>query len=1167
MTAPFVHLRVHSEYSIVDGLIRVQDLAARAAELGMPAVALTDRANLFGLVKFWDACLAVGVKPLIGADLRFRDDAREERPYELLALAMDRVGYRNLTALVSSAYDASRPRGVLDRDTIALHGDGLIVLSGGMNGDVGRALLRGADEQAEAHATAWREIFGDRYYLEVARTGRGREADYLPAVVDLASRLSIPVVAVNDACFLARDDYEAHETRVCIQQGRTLNDPRRERRFSEEQFLKSPREMEDLFSDLPEALENTVEIAKRCNAALELGKSHLPNYPVPDGAELSSYLATLARDGLGRRLDMLAARRRDAPLDHDAYRRRLEQELSIIDQVGYGSYFLIVMEFIHWAKSQRIAVGPGRGSGAGSLVAYALEITDIDPIEYDLLFERFLNPERVSLPDFDVDFCMDRRDEVIAHVADRYGHDAVSQIITFGTMAAKAVVRDVARVQGKPYGLADKLSKLIPFEVGMTLERAVAETPELRAFIESDEDVAEIMDMAYRLEGLVRNVGRHAAGVVIAPSQLTDYVPLYVDESSGGLVTQFDMSDVERAGLVKFDFLGLKTLSIIEWTVDAVNAKKSPDAAVLDIAAIPLGDLPTYALLGQAATTAVFQLESRGMKDLIRRLVPDCFEDVIALVALFRPGPLQSGMVDDYVARKHGQAKVEYPHPALKDVLANSYGVILYQEQVMQIAQVLAGFTLGQADLLRRAMGKKKPEEMAQQRARFVDGARERQIDERLAGSIFDLMEKFAGYGFNRSHSAGYALVAYQTAWLKTHHPSEFMAAVLSADMQHTDKIVTLVDEVRRMGLTLETPNVNASDFRFSVDRGRILYGLGAIKGIGAAPVDAMRDARAERPFTDLFDFCRRIDSRKANRRVVEALVRAGAMDVFARPEESVEATRGRLMGEIDDAMRRAEQAQQSEAAGIGDLFGGIVANSDSLACAEGAAHANAPARGKVARPLSRRERLDGEKESLGLYLTGHPIDDYLPELKSFLRAPLSDVRPDRNAQIVAGLVVSSRTMRSKRGDVMAFVLLDDRSARIEVSVFSDVYEACKHKIFKDAVLVCEGEVQHDDYTNALKMRAAGLFTMLEARMRFADCLEIRVAVADEHGLAPRLKRLLEPHRRAGCRVAVSYRGREAEGRILLGADWRVSPSDDLLSDLRGEFGHDGVNVAYRKVG
>jgi DNA polymerase-3 subunit alpha len=1157
MSAAFVHLRVHSEYSVVDGLIRIDELATRVASTGMSAVALTDRVNLFGLVKFYEACQEAGVKPLFGADLRLTStaggDERGAAEARVLALAMDDAGYRNLIALVSDAHLASGHRGLLDAESVAKRGAGLIILSGGRDGDVARALARGDDADALALARWWAARFPDRYYLEVSRTGRPGEDAWVQQAVRLAQELDLPVVATNDVCFLERDDFEAHETRVCIQEGRALNDPRRVRRFTEEQFLKDPATMAALFADLPEAIENAGYIAHRCSVRMELGTYFLPRFPVPDGTTLEGLLASEARQGLVARMDAMARRQRALDADGAAiYRARLAEELEIIIQMGFAAYFLIVMEFIRWAKQQGIPVGPGRGSGAGSLVAYALGITDIDPIAYDLLFERFLNPERVSMPDFDIDFCMEGRDAVIAHVADLYGHDAVSQIITFGTMAAKAVVRDVARVQGKPYGLADKLSKLIPFEVGMTLTRAVAETAELRQFIAADEDVAEIMDMAYRLEGIVRNVGRHAGGVVIAPSKLTDFVPLFVDEASNGLMTQFDKDDVERAGLVKFDFLGLKTLTIIDWAVSAINAGASDDTKV-DITALPLTDTATFELLARADTTAVFQLESRGMKDLIRRLVPDRFEDIVALVALFRPGPLQSGMVDDFIDRKHGRARVEYPHPDLAQALRPSYGVILYQEQVMQIAQVLAGFTLGQADLLRRAMGKKKADEMAQQRERFVAGARARGVDEHNAMQIFDLMEKFAGYGFNKSHSVAYALVSYQTAWLKARYPAEFMAAVLSADMQHTDKIVTLVDEVRRMGIEIEPPNVNLSTFRFSAVANRIHYGLGAIKGIGEGAVESICHERTNGEFRDLNDFCRRLDLRRVNRRAIEALIRAGACDNLGGGD-TIDGARAALLAGLDAAIQGAEQLARDEASGIHDLFGGVTAG------------AIASPRLQGAKPLSRRDRLEGEKETLGLYLTGHPIDDYLGELRSFCPRPVAELRAERGIQRVAGLVVSFRTMRSKKGDTLAFTMLDDRSARIELSIFGDVFEPNKHKIYKDAVIVAEGEVQQDGYTGDLKMRVSQLHTMLEARSRYADCLEISVSAEAAEGLSRRLRHLLEPHRQGGCAVAVRYRGREAQGRIVLGRAWQVAPCDDLLSALRAEFGRDDVSLHYRSV-
>ena len=1149
---PFVHLRVHSEYSVSDGLCRVDELVDRAAKLGMPALALTDFGNLFAMVKFYDRCRSRGIKPLLGAELTYRDQtARTPTEFRCLVLAADERGYRNLLTLVSLSYVDGPRRGCLERDWLLSHAEGLVYLSGGTTGEIGDALLRGDVAAAARSGKELAAAFGDRFYLEVMRTGRAEEERLVVEAVALAAEHDWPVVATNDVCFLVRDDFEAHETRVCIQDGRTLNDPRRPRRYSAEQYLKNGAEMARLFADLPEALENSVELAKRLNVTLTLGKYFLPQFPAAEGESLDHMLRDAARRGLEARFATANERGVAFPPERIAeYRRRLETEVTTICKMAFAGYFLIVAEFIAWAKREGIPVGPGRGSGAGSLVAYALGITGIDPISNDLLFERFMNPERVSMPDFDIDFCMEGRDRVIAHVADTYGHDAVGQIITFGTMAAKAVVRDVARVQGKPYGLADRIAKLIPFEVGITLEKAVDEVAELKQLIHDNEEVAEIMEMAFKLEGIVRNVGRHAGGVVIAPGRLSGFVPLYTDDIGGGLVSQFDKDDVERAGLVKFDFLGLKTLTIIDWAVDAVNRERATSGeAPIDIEAIESGDTATFDLLKRAETTAVFQLESRGMKDLIRRLQPDCFEDIVALVALFRPGPLQSGMVDDFIQRKHGQAKVEYPHPSLEPVLSNTYGVILYQEQVMQIAQVLAGFSLGQADLLRRAMGKKKPEEMAALRDRFSAGAVDKGVDRDTATHIFDLMEKFAGYGFNKSHSAAYAIVSYQTAWLKTHHPAHYMAAVLSADMHMTDKVVAIVDEVRRMGIPLDPPNVNASEYRFTTRDARILYGLGAIKGVGEGAVESIVAARKEGPFKDLDDFCLRVDPKKANRRFIEALIRAGAMDTFA-PEESADAVRARLLAALPDAMQGAEQVTRNLESGMTDLFGGpmVVTAADT--------------NGRRVTPLSRRERLEGEKEALGLYLTGHPIDDYLDEIRRFCPTRIADVRPGRST--IAGLVVSTRTMRTRRGDA-AFTVLDDRSDRIEVSVFSEVLEHAKAKIGKDAVLIVEGTVQTDEFTQSHKMIAERISTMDEARVRYADRLEIRLCERSTPAdLIGRLRRSLEPHRTNGCPVAVTVERGDAVGRVLLGEGWRVAPSDELLGKLRNEFGSEQVRVVYR---
>jgi len=1164
MKPTFVHLRLHSEYSLVDGIVRLKPLVKRTAELGMPAVALTDACNFYGLVKFYKAAQNAGIKPLCGADLQVTGELPDSPTFSLTLLVMNQQGYRNLTRLISRAYLEGQVQGRphVHRDWIEEYTEGLIVL-GGRQSDVGRALLGDKGSLAKELLTAWQRSFPDRFYLELTRTGRPGEEQFVHRAVALADSCECPVVATNDVRFLDSEQFEAHEARVCIGEGRVLDDPRRERRYSDQQYLRSPEEMMELFSDIPEALENTVEIARRCNLELKLGEYFLPEYPIPEGMTTDSYFEQVSWEGLEDRLKVLLdSSAADYAERRQVYCDRLRFELDIILQMGFPGYFLIVMDFIRWAKDNDIPVGPGRGSGAGSLVAYALGITDLDPLEYDLLFERFLNPERVSMPDFDIDFCMDNRDRVIAYVADRYGRDAVSQIITFGTMAAKAVVRDVARVQGKSYGLADKLSKMIPPDIGMTLEKAVAQEEVLREFLDSDEEAQEIWEMALQLEGVTRNVGKHAGGVVIAPTTLTDFAPLYCDEAGEGLVTQFDKDDVEQAGLVKFDFLGLRTLTIIDWAVAMVNERlRETGETPVDISAIPLEDPATYGLMQRAETTAVFQLESRGMKDLIKRVEPGCFEDIVALVALFRPGPLQSGMVDDFINRKHGRAQVAYPdakfqHDSLKPVLEPTYGVIIYQEQVMQIAQVLAGYTLGGADMLRRAMGKKKPEEMAKQRAIFEDGAKKQGINPDLAIKIFDLVEKFAGYGFNKSHSAAYALLAYQTAWLKQHYPAEFMAAVLSADMQNTDKVVTLIDECRAMSLSLLPPDVNRGRFMFTVSGdGEVIYGLGAIKGLGEGPVNSIIAAREEGgPFEDLFDFCARVDSHRVNKRALEALIRSGALDSIG-PQGDIGYRRAVMLAAMEEAVKMAEQHSRNTDSGMTDLFG---------ATPQESAPEISYRAFQQQRTLTSKERLRGEKDTLGLYLTGHPVDEYVDELKHFVGARIADLKPEKKPQLVAGLVIGMRVIKTKRGDNMAVMTLDDRSARIEVAVFADAFREHRDKIEKDALLVVEGQVSEDDYTGGLKMRADSVRSLFEARASYLQGIAIEIHRDKIDGSClQQMADIMTPYCQGGCPVRVLYRGGDARGEIALGEDWSVVPDDDLLHKLRDLFGTDGVQLRF----
>ena len=1167
MTQEFVHLRVHSEYSLSDGMVRIKPLVAQCVEQSMPAVAVTDRNNLFALIKFYNAAESSGLKPIVASDIWVSGDNSNEEATPLVLIARTDQGYRNLCELISYSYAEGQSMGVatLKRSWIAEKSEGLIALSGGREGDVGRALLAGNTDEARRRAEKWSDMFPDAFYLELHRTGRESEEDYNTLAVNLAIDAGLPVVATNDVRFLKRDEFEAHEVRVCIHDGRTLDDPRRERRYSEEQYLKTTRDMTELFADLPEALENSVEIARRCNVTLGLGKYYLPEYPVPEGQTTESFLEEVSYQGLEERLvKILDPAAQDYESEHQRYIARLEFELGVINNMGFPGYFLIVMEFIQWAKDNDIPVGPGRGSGAGSLVAYALKITDIDPLEYDLLFERFLNPERISMPDFDIDFCMDGRDKVIQHVTERYGRLAVSQIITFGTMAAKAVVRDVARVQGKPYGLADKLSKLIPFEPGMTLTRALEEEPLLKEFVDTSDEADEIMEMAFKLEGLARNVGRHAGGVVIAPTQLTDFSPTYCDETGGGLMTQFDMIDVEQAGLVKFDFLGLRTLTIIDNAVKSINRRRSEAGEPLvDIDRIPLEDPVVYDDLKQARTTAVFQLESRGMKDLMKKVKPSRFADIVALVALFRPGPMQ--LADDFINRKHGREEVDYLHPSLKHVLEDTYGVMLYQEQVMQIAQILAGYTLADADLLRRAMGKKKPEEMAKQREVFLAGATRNGVDPDQANHIFNLMEKFAGYGFNKPHSVAYALIAYQTAWLKHYYPADFMAAVLSADMQNTDKVVINIEECREMELELRPPDVNRGEFRFIAENVKsVVYGLGAIKGLGEDPIESLVEGRNGGGYKDLYDLCERVDQRKVNKRAIEALIGSGALDslVPVVPGDELDQIgyrRALLYANQEDAVGLAEQKARNEDSGLTDLFGSDVLIKDSN---EGRYN-----HFDKLRPLSFKDRLGREKESLGLFLTGHLIDEYRDELRHFVDSRIVDMRPGMEGHTVGGLIVGMRYMKSRRGDPLAFLTLDDKSGRVEVMIPSEVLEKVRDKLQKDQIVFVKGSTAEDDFTGGIRMRANEVSLIEEARIKRARNLSLELNSTNLcDGFIEELAEFLKPWRprdAGGCVVSISMVSAASRGDVILGDDWRVVPHDDLLLSLKEHYGTEKVRLEY----
>ncbi len=1140
MPQTFVHLHLHSEFSLVDSTLRLKQLVERTKDLGMPAVAVTDQFNMFALVKFYQAAVAAGIKPIAGADVLISNPEEPDHASRLVLLCQNREGYLNLCQLLSKGYQEGQYQGVpyLRRDWVSRHSAGLIALSGGREGDVGQTLIKQHPNQARQLAQGWMRDFPDRFYIEIQRTGREQEQRFERHALQLAAELGLPVVASNDVRFLDRSDFSSHEARVCIHDGSLLSNKRREVRYSEEQYLKSPQEMADLFADLPEALENASELAKRCNLELKFGEYYLPDFPTPNNESVEEFLKKASLEGLAKRLN---TRGLAQDFSDDDYRERLDLELKVINDMGFPGYFLIVADFNRWAKNNDIPVGPGRGSGAGSLVAYALEITDLDPLQYDLLFERFLNPERISMPDFDIDFCMEKRDLVIDYVAETYGRDQVSQIITYGTMAAKAVVRDCGRVLGHGYGFVDSIAKLIPLELGITLQKALQQEPELKQRYDEEEDTRALLDLAMSLEGLTRNAGKHAGGVVIAPSALTDFTPLFSESGGGNVVTQFDKDDVEAIGLVKFDFLGLRTLTIIDWALKDINQQlvaEAKDPIVLED--LPMADSKTFELLQDCRTTAVFQLESSGMKDLIRKLQPDNFNEIIALVALFRPGPLESGMVGDYVDRKHGRSVVSYPHDELEPILKPTYGIILYQEQVMQIAQVLAGYSLGDADILRRAMGKKKASEMAKQRLVFVDGASHRGVSDDLANYIFDQMETFAGYGFNKSHSAAYALIAYQTAWLKAHYPAAFMAAVLSADMDTTDKIAGFISECRKMHINILPPDINHSRYAFKMtDPQSIRYGLGAIKGIGNAAIDYIEKERAaEGPYASLDDFCDRMDLRKANKRALETLVRSGAMDALDPGHN-----RARLLHDLPRCMHAAEQKQRDHEAGQQDMFGALQPT--------GTSNERDLSDIKVWPEL---QKLQAEKDSLGLYLTGHPVKVHFSDIRNFTSCVLGDVHKRipkesnnrRGVRMTLAALVTTLNRRTPRGH---YIAVEDHSGRIDVFLSNEVFATYADLMEKDRIVVIEGNVVADEFRGGYRITANHIMSLADAKTRFAKGINISVSGPDD-GLCAALAATFSPYQNGTSPVNLHYRNQRARVSFELGSDWTVKPCEELIAAL-----------------
>ncbi|MFZ2266693.1 MAG: DNA polymerase III subunit alpha [Azonexus sp.] len=1147
MNSPrYVHLRLHSEYSVTDGIVRLGDAIKRAAGDGMPALALTDLGNVFGLVKFYSGGRGKGVKPLAGVDVWITNPESPEDAYRLLLLVRNRAGYQQLCELLSKAYlvEGRRDRAEVRREWFTEIGcDGLIALSGAHLGDVGEALIHGNFDLAGERAKAWEAIFPGAFYLEVQRYGQPQQEAIVQQTADLAGETGLPLVATHPIQFMNPDDFQAHEARVCIAEGYVLGDHRRPKIYTAEQYFKSQAEMVELFADLPEALENSLEIARRCNIELTLGKNFLPNFPIPPGMTIDEFLVDEAQKGLEIRLAELYPDPEVRLQRRPEYDARLEFECNTIIQMGFPGYFLIVADFIVWAKANGVPVGPGRGSGAGSLVAYSMRITDLDPLAYALLFERFLNPERVSMPDFDVDFCQDNRWRVIEYVRQHYGEDAVSQIATFGTMSSKAVIRDVGRVFGLPYSMCDRISKLIPIVQNkpVSLAEALEQEPQLEEMMQGDGDgetIRELFDLAGRLEDLTRNVGMHAGGVLIAPGKITEFCPIYqATGSDASTVSQFDKDDVEKVGLVKFDFLGLRNLTIIELAVEYIRRMTGEK---LDLMSLGFTDPAAYQILRRGNTTAIFQVESEGMKKLLKKLEPDRFEDIIAVLALYRPGPLGSGMVDDFILRKKGKQEIDYFHPDLTACLSPTYGVIVYQEQVMQISQIIGGYTLGGADMLRRAMGKKKPEEMAKHRATIAEGAAQKGYDPALAERLFDLMTKFAEYGFNKSHTAAYAVVTYHTAWLKAHHCAAFMAATMSSDMDNTDSVKIFYEDTIANNVKVLGPDVNASNYRFEpVDRGSIRYGLGAVKGTGEQAVnDILRARDAGGPFKDLFDFCQRCDKRMVNRRTIEALIKAGAFD-------SIDADRHKMLASVGIAMDFAEQAERNSM-------------QTSLFDIGNVAEDHAPQYVQV-KPWDEKEQLMQEKTALGFFFSGHPYNTCKKELSRFVRRPLNKLEPSKELTTLAGVVVGVRTQMTRRGK-MLFVQLDDGTGMIEVTVFNELFEAERAKIVTDEVLIIEGKVRYDDFSGGNSVTADKLMTIGEARARFAKCLLLRMNGTSD---ARKLKSLLMPFAPGPALVRIRYSNGAAECDIVLGEKARVRLDDLLLEALNGWLKPENVEIVY----
>ena len=1144
MKGSFAHLRVSSEYSIFKGLLSIEKLVEKAKSFGMPAIALTDHSNMFGLVKFFKKCEKEGIKPISGSTLNIVRSS-EDRPYEFLCLAKNINGHKNLMHGLSKA-SRNLSKAIVYDDFLNICND-IFVITGSENSEIFSLILNDKEDEAVKLIEKYKADFKNNFVIEIQNTGKETHKIFMASILPIASRLSIPVIATNDVLFGNREDFEIHETKVCINSGKTLNDPNREKMYSEEQYFKSQDEMKDLFKDFPEVLSNTLEIAKQCNLSIEPDGYFLPEYPVPEGQDFDSHLKSLVEENLD---NLIANFTKDQV---EEYKVRVKYELDQIKTMGFSSYFLIVYDFIKWSKNNDVPVGPGRGSGAGSLVAYCLGITALDPIQHGLLFERFLNPERISMPDFDIDFCMEKRDKVIEYVTSKYGKDAVSQIVTFGTMAARGVVRDVTRALGKPYSLGDRISKMIPFEIGMTLEKAISRQPVLKQAIKDDDEVQEIMNLSFKLEGGIRNIGKHAGGVVIAPGSLADFSPIYFDSDTSSVLTQFDKDDVEKIGLVKFDFLGLRTLTIIDKAIKSINndlASKNED--LLDISTLDLNDSKVFELLSAGKTTAVFQLESPGMKDLIKRLQPTRFEEIVALLALFRPGPLDSGMHDEFVNRKNGKVPVTYPHKLLEPVLSETYGVILYQEQVMESARVLAGYSLGQADILRRAMGKKQVEEMDKQRTIFVNGCRDNNIKEDLANKIFNLIETFAGYGFNKSHSAAYALLSFQTAYLKTYYPEYFMAAVLSSAQGNTDKISSIIKECKDMGINVLSPNILTSGINFFVNpKKQIEYGLTSLKGVAESFIYHLSEIREKNTFNNLLDFSKKVNVKLGGKKSLESLSKAGAFD-------SICDSRSIALACIPDMLKEGDK-KASDALFAGDLFSNVEEDF------------NPYDQYKDVNPLNFSQKLKYEKEALGFYISGHPVEAIKDDIKDLRSHKISDLDANISSATIVGLVNSTRQIKDSKNKPITFLNFDDESGSMDGIILSELYEAKYGIIKEDTILRFYGSIEVDDYrsreTNSTmyRMRVKNINAVESDLVDSKKDLLIICDTANGDSLQEiklKLNKIDSDFWGGESKVKLKILKDNAEVLISLNDNFMIDLSSENLDNLRSIFGDNKIKLS-----